>query len=287
MVNISKKAHSFSFEVFPPKLTSDFSAITSVIGQLTDLHPDYISVTYGAGGSIKDNRTVELCKIIKEKSNVPPMAHITCVGSSKADILDILQQLKDNNVNKILALRGDKNPNVTKQGDFCYASELIEFIKDNYGDFFDISAACYPNGHFESINQKQDILNLRKKVQAGASHLITQLFFENSEYYHFAEMCDIAGVNVPIHVGIMPLTNKRQIERMVSLSGAGVPARLTKLIARYGDNDNAMRDAGIAFAIEQICELLASGVDGVHLYTMNNPVVAQRILSSVQGLLEV
>ena len=276
---------TFSFEIFPPKLTSDFGVVTKAIESMSQLNPDYISVTYGAGGSIQDNRTVELCKIIKKVSNVPPVAHITCVGARRQDLVDILNNLQSNGVNKILALRGDKNSNVQCEGDFIYASQMIEFIRENFGDYFDISAACYPTGHCESVNQKEDIFNLKKKVDSGAKHLITQLFFDNNEFYHFRELCDMADINVPIHAGIMPLTNQRQIQRMIALSGATLPSRLSKLIAKYGDNDKAMFDVGIAFAVEQICELLSNGVAGVHLYTMNNALVAQRITQSIQGLL--
>lgn len=279
------RRHSFSFEVFPPKQSTSFERIKEVTDSLLDLKPDFVSVTYGAGGTAKDNRTVEVCKLIADNGKSKPVAHLTCVGSQKEEIDEILHSLNKIGVNDILALRGDKNPNVTKKGDFEHASDLIYYIKSKMGDKFNVLAACYPAGHNESPSQKQDIINLKKKVDSGVSGLITQMFFDNEEFYRFRDLADIAGIEVPIQAGIMPITNTRQIERIISLSGASMPKELTKLIAKYGQNDNAMFDAGTSFAVEQIVELLSSDINGIHLYTMNNPAVAVRIFNCVKGLL--
>ena len=281
------RKHNFSFEVFPPKQSTSFENIKRVTDSLLKLSPDFISVTYGAGGTAKDNRTVEVCKLIADSGKSKPVAHLTCIGSTKQEIDEILNALSAIGVKDILALRGDRNPNVTQEGDFKHAVDLIYYIKSKMGDKFNILAACYPTGHNESANQKEDIFNLKKKVDAGVSGLITQMFFDNEEFYRFRDLTEIAGINVPIEAGIMPITNTRQIEKVISLSGASMPARLTRLIAKYGGNDNAMFDAGTSFAISQIVELLSSDISGIHLYTMNNPAVAENIYGQIKGLLEV
>lgn len=192
--------------------------------------------------------------------------------------------MADNGVENILALRGDLVPDVPPKKEFKHASELITFIKETKDYDFGISGACYPEGHLDSRNQVEDILNLKKKVDAGAQHLISQLFFDNEVFYDFVDKARIAGINVPIEAGIMPVTNKKQIERMVSLCGASLPRKFTKMMSRYENKPEAMRDAGIAYAVNQIVDLVSQGVDGVHLYTMNNPYVAKRISESVKSL---
>lgn len=274
----------YSYEIFPPKNNFSIETVKNIITDLNSHHPDFISITYGAGGSVKDNKTLEMCELVKKYTDIDPVAHLTCVSSTKQDIIEILDKLKQIGVTNILALRGDKNAE-SKQGDFVYASQMIEFIKQNYGDYFDISAACYPSGHFECKSQKEDILNLKKKVEAGANHLITQLFFDNQELYHFLELIDIADINVNIHAGIMPVTNIKQVQKMISLSGATVPTKLSKLIARYGDNNQAMQQAGINYATEQIVDLLTNDIKGIHLYTMNNVEIAKKITDNVRALL--
>lgn len=282
----ANRKHSFSFEIFPPKQSTSFDKIKNVTDELVSLSPDFISVTYGAGGSVKDNRTVEVCKLIVQSGKSKPVAHLTCIGSTKEQIDEILQNLQNIGVADILALRGDRNPNVSHEGDFKYASDLISYIRKKKGDAFNIMAACYPSGHNESRNQKEDIINLKKKVDAGASTLVTQMFFDNEEFFRFRDLAEVAGIEVPIEAGIMPITNTRQIEKVISLSGASMPARLTRLIAKYGSTDNAMFAAGTSFAVEQIAELLANDIFGIHLYTMNNPIVAKEIYARVKGLLE-
>ncbi len=272
-----------SFEVFPPKKTMPVDTIYETLDGLKDLNPAFISVTYGAGGNSADRTTCEIAAAIKHKYGIESAAHLTCVNNSREDILKILGDFKECGVENILALRGDINPNVPPKDDFKYASELITFIKENGS--FGISGACYPEGHLDSENMVEDILNLKKKVDAGAGHLMSQLFFDNSCFYNFLEKARIAGVNVPIEAGIMPVTNKKSIERMVSMCGASLPPKFTKMMQRYENNPEALRDAGIAYAIDQIVDLISNGVDGIHLYTMNNPYVAGKISNAVSSLL--
>lgn len=273
----------FSFEVFPPKKTSPIETIYNTLDELKDLKPDFISVTYGAGGNTTDSSTCNIASIIKNKYNIDSFAHLTCVSSSKSEIDIILKQFKDNNINNILALRGDINPDKPPKEDFKYASELISYINEK-GDFY-IAGACYPEVHVEAKDMIEDIHNLKKKVDAGASHLISQLFFDNSAFYSFVEKARIAGINVPIEAGIMPVTNKKQIERMVSMCGASLPAKFSKIIQKFEHNPEALRDAGIAYAVDQIVDLVSNGVDGIHLYTMNNPYVAKKISESVASII--
>lgn len=273
----------FSFEVFPPKRDNPIQTIYDTLDQLQDLKPDFISVTYGASGSLADNSTCEIASAIKHKYGIESAAHLTCVNSTREEVTEVLRRLDESGVENILALRGDLVPDVPPKKDFRHANELISFIRDTDYDF-GISGACYPEGHLDSRNQVEDILNLKKKVDAGAEHLISQLFFDNQLFYDFLDKARIAGINVPIEAGIMPVTNKKQIERMVSLCGASLPAKFTKMMSRYENRPEALRDAGIAYAVNQIVDLISCGVDGVHLYTMNNPYIARRICQSVQTL---
>ena len=273
----------FSFEVFPPKRDNPIETIYKTLDQLQDLKPDFISVTYGASGSLADNSTCEIASSIKHKYGIESAAHLTCVNSSKAEVTEVLKRLDDNGVENILALRGDLVPDVEPKREFAHANELISFIKSSEYDF-GISGACYPESHPNSVDQIEDIINLKKKVDAGAQHLMSQLFFDNRMFYDFIEKARIAGINVPIEAGIMPVVNKKQIERMVSLCGASLPSKFTKMMSRYETRPEAMRDAGIAYAVNQIVDLVSHGVDGVHLYTMNNPYIARRINESVKSL---
>lgn len=274
----------FSLEIFPPKQTSKIETLYSMLDELSEIRPDSISVTYGAGGNVADLRTVDLAGTIKNDYHIESVAHLTCVSTSKDDVEIILDQLRARNVENILALRGDRNPDVPPKEDFKHASDLISFIR-KHGDF-GIAAACYPEVHAEANSAAEDILHLREKVDAGVDYLITQLFLDNAPFYSFLERATIAGIKVPIEVGIMPITKKTQIERTVSMCGASVPQKFAKMVQRYGDNPEAMRDAGIAYAVDQIVDLIANGVDGIHLYTMNDPYVAKRIYESVENLLQ-
>lgn len=273
----------FSLEVFPPKRDNPIETIYKTLDQLQDVQPDFISVTYGASGSLADNSTCEIASAIKHKYGIESAAHLTCVNSTREEVREVLKRLHDNGVENILALRGDIVPDVTPKEDFKHASQLITFIKESPYEF-GISGACYPEGHLDSRTQVEDILNLKKKVEAGAEHLISQLFFDNELFYDFLDKVRIAGIEVPVEAGIMPVVNKKQIERMVSLCGASLPRKFTKMMSRYENKPEAMRDAGIAYAVNQIADLVSQGVDGIHLYTMNNPYIAKRISESVKSL---
>ena len=279
----NKSRTVFSFEVFPPKKTSPIESVYGKLEEICALKPDFISVTYGAGGTGGHSRTCEIASKIKHGFGVESVAHLTCVNSSRADIDATLEDFRKNGIENILALRGDFVDGVEPKHDFRYASELCGYIAQKGG--FDIAGACYPEGHVEAKDEVADILNLKKKVDAGATHLISQLFFDNASYYRFIERMRIAEISVPVEAGIMPVTNKAQIERMVSLCGASLPSKFTKVMQRYESRPEALRDAVIAYAVEQIVDLIANGVDGIHLYTMNNPYVARRITEAVYKLL--
>ena len=273
----------FSFEVFPPKKDSPIESVYGKLEEICALKPDFISVTYGAGGSGAHSRTCEIASKIKHDFHVESVAHLTCVNSTREMIGETLDDFKAHGIENILALRGDYVEGVEPQKDFRYASELCAYIRA-HGDF-DVSGACYPEVHVDAENEVEDVLNLKKKVDAGATHLISQLFFNDAFFYRFLERTKIAGINVPIEAGIMPVTNKKQIERMVSLCGASLPPKFAKMMQKYENKPEALRDAGIAYAVEQIVDLLANGVDGIHLYTMNNPTVAEKITRAVETLL--
>lgn len=273
----------FSFEVFPPKKDGSIDTIYKTLEGLSDLRPDFISVTYGAGGTAAGCSTRELVCLIKEKYHTESCAHLTCVNSSFEDIDRIIREFEESGIENVLALRGDINPEIPPKEDFRHASDLIAYMKQHSSLSF--SGACYPEGHQESASVVEDIQNLKKKVDAGADHLISQLFFDNSHFYDFLEKARIAGINVPIEAGIMPCVNAKQIQRMVTMCGASLPTKFTKMMQRYGDNPDAMRDAGIAYAVDQIIDLVANGVDGIHLYTMNNPYVARKISESVEKVI--
>lgn len=289
MMNISHKFNSkkivYSFEVFPPKSVYPIDTVYDTLDALGDLNPDYISVTYGAGGSLRENRTVELSERIKHKLKIEALAHLTCISSSKSEIDDILAMLSKNNIQNILALRGDIPKGGSTRGDFKYACDLIKYIKQK-GDF-NVVAACYPEKHLEAASFEEDILHLKNKVDMGVGHLVTQLFFDNGKFYDFLDKIVQKGINVPVTAGIMPVVSKRQTEKMVNMCGATIPHDLQKIIDRYGDDKEAMRDAGILFAAQQISDLIANGVSGIHLYTMNNPVVARKITLLVDNLIGV
>lgn len=278
-----EKKTVFSFEIFPPKKTSSIQTIYDTLDALAGLSPDFISVTYGAGGNPADRSTVQIASTIKHKYNIEPLAHLTCVNSTHEHIGLILDDLRQNGIENILALRGDINPNIPPQTDYRYACDLIREL--NTCGEFDLAAACYPEGHPECPNMEDDILHLKQKVDAGATHLISQLFFDNNDFYNFLYRVREAGIMVPIEAGIMPVTNRKQIERMVSLCGASLPKKFVKIMHRYGDDPAAMQDAGIAYAVEQIVDLISNGVQGIHLYTMNNPLIAHRISQSVASLI--
>lgn len=280
--NFINKNAIFSLELFPPKDIVGIQAIYENMPIFASLNPDFISVTYGAGGS-SVGTTVEITSKIKQQFNINSVAHLTCAGSTKETVQNVLDGLKQNGVNNILALRGDLNKGRTVS-DFTYATDLINYINTN--NYFNVSAACYPEGHPESKNIKEDINVLKMKSELGVTHFISQLFFDNNDFYRFLELADIANITAPIEAGIMPITNPKQILRIVELSGAKLPSKLTKLISKYENNPIALRQAGLNFAIEQITDLLTNGVRGIHLYTMNNPTIATAIYNSISPILD-
>lgn len=272
-----------SFEIFPPKKEEALKNIDATLERLCDLHPDFISVTFGAGGSATDNKTLGIAKKIKDNYGVEPMVHLTCLHYGREEIGEMLKQFEDAGIENVLALRGDVNPNIPMKQDFRYANELVEFIKGK-GDF-DVSGACYPETHLEAPDAVTDIRNLKRKVDAGVSHLISQLFFDNEFFYEFYEKTRIAGIDVPVEAGIMPVTNRAQIERMVNTCGASLPKKFERILHKYEDNKEALLDAGMAYALNQIVDLIANDVDGVHIYTMNNVKVAGRICDGIKSLI--
>ena len=274
----------FSLEVFPPKPDADESVIYNMLEELSDIQPDFISVTYGAGGGKNGCKTIQIASDIQNRYGVESVAHLPCIGLTRAQAREILDNMQEAGIENILALSGDR-ANDAAEGEFHHASDLIAFIKENYD--FNILAACYPEVHPESSGAADDLKWLKYKVDCGADHLITQLFLDNEYFYDFCEKARIAGINAPIEAGIMPVTNKRQIERMVKLCGVELPKKFVRVLEKYEHNETALRDAGIAYAIDQITDLIADGVDGIHLYTMNNPYIAHKIYDAVQSLISV
>ncbi len=277
-----KKKPVLSFEIFPPKKEAELQNIDATLETLAKLHPDFISVTFGAGGSSTNNKTVELAKKIKKDYGIEPLVHLTCLSHSREEIKAILNELQEAQLWNVLALRGDRNPDIPPKDDFHYANELVEYIKAQ-GDFH-VSGACYPEVHTEAEDGVTDIRNLKKKVDAGAGHLVSQLFFDNDNFYDFLVKLRIEGIDVPVEAGIIPVTNRAQIKRMVNMCGAVLPEKFEKILEKYGDNKEALFDAGMAYAVSQIVELIAHGVDGIHIFTMNNPVVAGRICDGIRNL---
>lgn len=277
------KKRSLSFEIFPPKKDAELKNIDETLSILCELKPDFISVTFGAGGSSNCNRTIELAKKIKYEYHVEPVVHLTCLCYDKAEIDEFSRVLMQEGMQNILALRGDRNPNVPEKDEFKHASDLIAYLKEK-GDFC-IAGACYPECHPESENRVIEMRNLKKKVDAGAEVLLSQLFFDNDRFFRFEEDCRIAGIDVPVIPGIMPVINAAQIQRMVTMCGASFPERFQKIIDKYADNKEALFDAGMSYALSQIIDLLASDIDGIHLYTMNNPVVAGKICEGIRHII--
>ena len=277
------KKRSLYFEIFPPKKDAELKNIDETLSILCELKPDFISVTFGAGGSSNCNRTIELAKKIKYEYHVEPVVHLTCLCYDKAEIDEFSRVLMQEGMQNILALRGDRNPNVPEKDEFKHASDLIAYLKEK-GDFC-IAGACYPECHPESENRVIEMRNLKKKVDAGAEVLLSQLFFDNDRFFRFEEDCRIAGIDVPVIPGIMPVINAAQIQRMVTMCGASFPERFQKIIDKYADNKEALFDAGMSYALSQIIDLLTSDIDGIHLYTMNNPVVAGKICEGIRHII--
>lgn len=275
---------TLSFEVFPPKTSSRYENLLKAAEKIASLNPNFMSVTYGAGGGTSAH-TVALAKDIHEKYGVEVMAHLTCVSSTREHVESMVEQFKENGIENIMALRGDI-PSDGKVGeDYQYACQLIKELKEK-GDFC-IGAACYPEGHVESPSIKEDIQHLKEKVEAGADFLTTQMFFDNNVFYNFLYKIKEAGIDVPVVAGIMPITNAKQVSRAVQMSGTSIiPYHFKMMVDAFGDNPEIMKQAGIIYASEQIIDLIANGVKHIHVYTMNKPDVAEGIMNNLSELLK-
>ncbi len=283
---ITQDKATLSFEVFPPKKDTDFADVEAAALGIAAFKPDYMSVTYGAGGSTKGH-TIQLAQEIQEKYDVPTIAHLTCVCASKEGIKTALADMKNAGIENILALRGDIPKNYDGQvfAEFSHASELVELIKAT-GDFC-VGGACYPEVHPDSANKHEDIIGLKKKVDAGCDYLTTQMFFDNNIFFNFMYRIREAGISVPIIPGIMPITRRVQVKNAVKLSGCNVPERFKSIVDAFGDTEAAMRQAGIAYATDQIIDLMANGVKHIHVYSMNKPEVAAGIQKNLSEILKI
>lgn len=280
---ISSEKPCLSFEVFPPKTDSLYNSVEKAVKEIASLKPDFMSVTYGAGGGTSEY-TVSIASNIQKNYNVPALAHITCICSTKQALQEQLKKIKAAGIENVLALRGDIPEGMdNSKAEFQHASELVKEIKAA-GDFC-IGGACYPEGHPESINSRHDIMNLKKKVDAGCQFLTTQMFFDNNILYSFLYKIREQGITVPIIPGIMPVTNGKQIARICKLSGTYLPARFKAIVDRFGDNPAAMTQAGIAYATDQIIDLFANGINAVHVYSMNKPEVARQIQKNLSEII--
>ena len=279
---LNRDSLSLSFEVFPPKSSESYENIKNSALEIAKLKPDFMSVTYGAGGTT-DKYTLDVAESILE-TGVTPVAHLTCVCSDRDKIKDTLSRMKSMGIENILALRGDIPDGMSKKSlDYSHASDLAAEIRAFGG--FCIGGACYPEGHPESENQKQDIQNLRSKVDAGCEFLTTQMFFDNNILYNFLYKAREAGITVPVIPGIMPVTNPSQVKRIRSLSGTVLPRRFIQIVDRFGSSPAAMKQAGIAYATEQIVDLYANGIKTVHVYSMNKPDVAAKIKANLEDII--
>lgn len=278
------KVH-ISFEVFPPKTDAGFESVMGAVEKIAALKPSYISVTYGAGGGTSKN-TVKIASHIKKDLGVPSLAHLTCASSTREEVHAVIDRLKEEGIENILALRGDipKDASFPIPGQYHYASELIRDIKEQ-GDFC-IGAACYSEGHVESASKNEDILHLKEKVDCGVDFLTTQMFFDNSILYNFLYRIREKGITVPVLPGIMPVTNGKQIARICSLSGTVLPQRFLAVVDKFGDNPAAMQQAGIAYATDQIIDLIANGIQNIHIYSMNKPEVAAAIMANLSEIMK-
>lgn len=283
---LNKSQMSLSFEVFPPKKETSFESVKKATEEIAALNPAFMSVTYGAGGGTSDY-TLSVAKNIKEKYGVPSLAHLTCVSSDKALVKKRIDDMKKAGITNIMALRGDLTPELQNSDrstwDYRHAVDLIREIRETGG--FCIGAACYPEVHPESANQREDIKYLKEKVDAGVDFLTTQMVFDNNLFFNFLYKIREAGITVPVLPGIMPITNANQVERAIKLSGAFMPQRFRAIVDKFGENPDAMKQAGIAYATDQIIDLYANGITNVHVYSMNKPDIAKGIQQNLSAIL--
>ena len=281
---LKNKRVTLSFEVFPPKTVDAVPTALAAAEAIAALHPDFMSVTYGAGGGTSDF-TVHIASAVKKTYGVEVMPHLTCLSSTKEKVTETLQDYKEAGFETIMALRGDVPADGTRKNDFEHATDLMKQIK-SFDSSMALGGACYPEGHPESPSLAADIENIRSKVDAGAQFLSTQMFFDNSLFYSYLNRLHAAGIDVPVLAGIMPITNKRILTRSLAMSGSPVPARYIAMVDAYGDSPEAMKQAGIAYATEQILDLYANGVRNVHVFAMNKPDVAKAVFENIRPVLD-
>ena len=282
---LQQKRPTLSFEVFPPKKESAFDAVRDAALTIAKLQPDFMSVTYGAGGGTS-RYTAEIASMIQKETGTPAIAHLTCVTSKREKVRTVLEEIRAHGIENVLALRGDIPEDGHTESDYRYASELIEEIR-THAPALCIGAACYPEGHVESASQREDLKHLKNKIDKGVDFITTQMFFDNNRFFHFLYRLRDMGVTTPVLAGIMPITNAAQIKRAQAMSGAALPRQFTTLLDRYADNAAAMEQAGILYAAGQIIDLIANHVNGVHIYTMNKPQVAEKLQKEIAPLLPV
>ena len=284
---LNQHTMSLSFEVFPPKKEDAFDSVKEATEEIAGYHPAFMSVTYGAGGGTS-RYTLDIAKNISDRFGVPTLAHLTCVSSDRKTVKDQIAAIKDAGIRNVMALRGDLTPELEatdrSKWDYRYAVELIRELKESDCDFC-IGAACYPEVHPESANQKEDLQHLKEKVDAGADFLTTQMVFDNNLFFNFLYKLRETGVTVPVLPGIMPITNARQVERAIKLSGSFMPQRFKSIVDYFGSDPESMKQAGIAYATDQIIDLYANGITNVHVYSMNKPDVAKAILDNLSAIL--
>ncbi|MCR5670340.1 MAG: methylenetetrahydrofolate reductase [NAD(P)H] [Butyrivibrio sp.] len=278
------KEVTLSFEVFPPKTDAGYEAVEKAAAEIASLGPDFMSVTYGAGGGTSKN-TGNIAADLQNKYNVPVLAHLTCVSSTRDFVRETITEYRNKGIENIMALRGD----IPKEGRICYdydhAKELIYDIK-SVDDSFCIGGACYPEGHIECERQSEDILHLKEKVEAGCDFLTTQMFFDNSTLYQFLYRIREKGIEVPVVPGIMPITNAKQVSRSVALSGATIPQKMKIMVDRFADDPEKMKEAGIIYACDQIIDLISNGVSHIHVYSMNKPDIAAGIMKNLATIIK-
>jgi methylenetetrahydrofolate reductase (NADPH) len=279
---LASKEVTISFEVFPPKTADRYRSVESATVKIAALRPDFLSVTYGAGGGTSEY-TLNIAQNLRDNYGTEVLPHLTCVSSTREDVRNLIATMKQRGFENIMALRGDIPKEGRLANDYHYAYELVEDIRKQ-GDFC-IGAACYPEGHVESATKGEDIRHLKNKVDAGVNFLTTQMFFDNSILYNFLYRIREAGITVPVLAGIMPITNAKQVQRTISLSGTYIPARFKAIVDRFGSNPEAMKQAGIVYATEQIVDLIANDVNHIHVYTMNKPEIAAGIIESLSSII--
>ena len=280
---LNSKKPTLSFEVFPPKTAENFSSVEKAAREIADFDPDFMSVTYGAGGGTS-RYTVDIASELMKDKNVTTIAHLTCVSSTKEKVRSVIDDIMANGIENVLALRGDIPKDGVIENDYRYASELIKEIRANAPSLC-IGAACYPEGHVESKNRTEDMLHLEEKINAGVDFLTTQMFFDNDILYNFLYRLRNRGITTPVIAGIMPITRVQQVERTFAMSNTPVPERFKAILDAFGDRPSAFEQAGILYATGQIVDLIANGIDGIHIYTMNRPAVAKQIRESLSEIL--